>query len=893
MKGCGSSGSDLEREVALGILTSLRERPDAVPNGLNGSLRGFSNSSDIRYMLSETLLQEHIGTRLATWPRFAALYSGRNCVSTAIGNVLRDVGLSRLRTLGLSELVAMLEHSRVEPADAEVLGQLRLLTREAPDWTSGSLRDLLNRLLFQSAASEWVEARRLLVPHGCGPDTDEPRRHALAPPGHRLHPCYYRVKTEDERPAVVFFLFCRQRMEAPAEMLAQWVRDVDSEEARFTALGYLADGELGDRVAELVRGKGWLASVFDDYELMTRLAEEQKDKLRRRLVSASQLEQAVAADADNSEWQERHYSHIDLPTALKRIHRWWSKNRHLLAEEHRSRLYPQELIITQEPNTGQRNLSDSSWFMLLALGSFQGMGRTQEEQHRNFIRYCQDRGWWGVFTDNDPRETPDLWMNIIEEYAEDQHDDEEWAQWMGQFPKFYRLRRWLKDYVDLFLSLNRYEERFTLDTVLAPRSDSRLQGGGSDAPPLTRTLKVGSHFVIRELLHHGVIRNTLAIRNAYAPIERVKHFLHKFGAEVYTSEDIYQILKDCLGEDGATFCGDYDIPLRIISSDDSLRRRLLRESRLEDRFIEELGQIEVEGRSIMMEEDIEGYAPGFRLTTAGFTYTMKPQQELGADEGVTVPCRPDFVIQADPVSDEQPVIAVFTDGFEHHRDSTGDDAAKRMALVRAGYLVWSLTWHDLEAVPGKGYEEADLLGENDGHMAQRQRELDASWNTGQIRSYLAESSLMLLVRYLQNPGVMQWRRAVFTDLLRLFRPADRKSEVLRDCCFDFAQQLPEEFQDSLLALPKGIWFAGQGRWRSTLPNFVDILLALPLDALEYADPTQLKVALHLHDVETNHEIYKQEWNGTLRLYNLLQFLPDASWTTTKGLGRCPGPRDQD
>ena len=133
-----------------------------------------------------------------------------------------------------------------------------------------------------------------------------------------------------------------------------------------------------------------------------------------------------------------------------------------------------------------------------------------------------------------------------------------------------------------------------------------------------------------------------------------------------------------------------------------------------------------------MKEDLDGDTPGFRIITSGLTYIMKPQVEFGAAEGVTVPCRADFVIKAESKSDEQPLIAVFTDGFKYHRDDTENDAAKRMALVRAGYLVWSLTWHDLEAVLGNGDEATDLLGEDDGHMVQRQRELDVSWNTGQI-----------------------------------------------------------------------------------------------------------------------------------------------------------------
>ena len=166
-------------------------------------------------------------------------------------------------------------------------------------------------------------------------------------------------------------------------------------------------------------------------------------------------------------------------------------------------------------------------------------------------------------------------MNIIEEYAEAQYNDEEWTQWLAQFPKLYRLRRWLDDYAELFLSINRLEQPFTLDTVLAPRANPVFQGGGVDAPPLTRTLNLGSHLVIRELLHRGVITNPLAVPHAYAPIKRIKDFFDRFNRRIGSAKDIYAWLERYLGERDSVFGGDYDIPLRIASSDDSILRRLM------------------------------------------------------------------------------------------------------------------------------------------------------------------------------------------------------------------------------------------------------------------------------------------------------------------------------
>ena len=49
--------------------------------------------------------------------------------------------------------------------------------------------------------------------------------------------------------------------------------------------------------------------------------------------------------------------------------------------------------------------------------------------------------------------------------------------------------------------------------------------------------------------------------------------------------------------------------------------------------------------------------------------------------------------------------------------------------------------------------------------------------------------------------------------------------------------------------------------------------------------------IHLHDDETSREEpdYRSVWNGALRLFNLLQFVPNAWWTTRTGVRRTVYP----
>ncbi|MCY4014381.1 MAG: DEAD/DEAH box helicase [Gammaproteobacteria bacterium] len=309
------------------------------------------------------------------------------------------------------------------------------------------------------------------------------------------------------------------------------------------------------------------------------------------------------------------------------------------------------------------------------------------------------------------------------------------------------------------------------------------------------------------------------------------------------------------------------------------------ESELEARFVEALRRIELDGKAVRVREDIVGGKPGFVLTTADLTYYMEVQPEFGESAGVSVASRPDFVIRPARESAVQPPIAIFMDGFEFHRERTDDDSVKRMALVRAGYLVWSLTWHDLEVALGKNDDAADLLGDA-AQMAGLQRSLDSRWGTGLVRSRLREPSLLLLVRYLQNPDAQAWQRAVFTELFCPFDHGSMTSPAMREAFLDAAAQLTPAFRDALVDLPTSCAFAGRGEWRDTPPSFTQIFVALPLAAVETPEPGEMVVALHLDDDRQSSEAdYRREWNGVLRLFNLLQFLPNAWWTTALGVKR--------
>lgn len=133
----------------------------------------------------------------------------------------------------------------------------------------------------------------------------------------------------------------------------------------------------------------------------------------------------------------------------------------------------------------------------------------------------------------------------------------------------------------------------------------------------------------------------------------------------------------------------------------------LLESQLEALFINRLRNIVVAAGGEFHETNVSNYTKGFRLTVPGNphlgggesakSWEIILQKDMGGDNGVLKPSRPDFVFQqCCPESEKKAKsVAVFLDGWEYHQGITDDDTLKRMALKAAGYRVWSLDWDNV------------------------------------------------------------------------------------------------------------------------------------------------------------------------------------------------------
>ena len=563
-------GSDLARIVGLQALARMIDHPRGAPNGLRGKLRGFSNMAEVRYELSDVLLHKGVIAELCAWERFTNRYSRRTCVSREIANILRETNSSSLQTLDLSALVCALERSRVPPTDAQALGRLRLLTKEATDWEADVLQERLTSLQFMSETREWVEAGKLLALHGSRLDPDESRRHALSPPEYRLHRDYY-AQADGEWPAVVFFRLCRQRMEAPAERIVRWVLQAQSEEARSTALEYIADGDLGEQVAERVREREWLPTALS--ALPKNLTPQQVDKLRRRLASRHQITLVVQSGQPSAKPLRAPPKHV-----LGALYDWWRKEGPSARHAYAQAVYPDGFLPSalRSSNAGNHSEHRTTWFTMFALACYQLLGRTRDPQHLGFIQRGMREGWWRNLAESRPPGDFRPWLESLERWSEPSQDDQVFLLWKRTLVDLYTIARGLDDYILLIRKLpgNIRAGSGSLDFILRPSSSSDASRLGADVAPINRSLGIGVNWLIRELVRHGVYRREderLLAPHCWASTQRVRTLLNSLGAEIgdqpdiTVSRDIRDFVVEHIGANHARFEGDFDLPLQIVT----------------------------------------------------------------------------------------------------------------------------------------------------------------------------------------------------------------------------------------------------------------------------------------------------------------------------------------
>jgi DEAD/DEAH box helicase domain-containing protein len=292
-------------------------------------------------------------------------------------------------------------------------------------------------------------------------------------------------------------------------------------------------------------------------------------------------------------------------------------------------------------------------------------------------------------------------------------------------------------------------------------------------------------------------------------------------------------------------------------------------------------------QSVILKKQVVNGKPGYYLRIGDHVWYIEPQATLGKLQGVEEASRADFMFW--PAREQQEIlpVAVFTDGYLHHRYRIGQDMAQRMAIAQSKrYLAWSLTWKDVEnRYRSRGDYFRDYLNPDAFSNPQRYTQFIKHYGTEALRAALREDSFSWLLRYLARPDRELWTRYAFVHgLLYIDGPGfkapsqvDQWSRTLKSCVTDEITELIDTFPDTSLY---GLYEPGDDN------SLLTLQVAVEAEAVNKGDETGMVVTCCLHD-DTGHQEFREfeaSWNGYLRLYNLFQFLSQAFFVTTQGKG---------
>ena len=574
---CGENG--------LGYLVS---HEDAMPNGLWNTYQVLTRPAKIRVVLKGSLGNAFIFKELIGWKYFRDFLGSPESVTTdAIYTVARKVfpsigqTKSQWRSVQLADVLrSFAETEKKITADtARTLGRLLNhddLRHENFEKERELIEQTIHSFLFKTQDGSFHSADEILVPQKHNQaNPDEVRRAAFAAQEHIL-------SNEYQGSGLDFFFSCREKIVIPVEKMAQWLLDAKTDRHKGHGLRYLLEGEHGEKIAAILRARGLGGTWFADLgpESACFQGWEEQDILEilfRKLPSIEELHRLHTETAEIPyDLPEDELKRHDPKEILQRMHSWWTSTKETHLADYERRTYPEGVpLYLGEDDVGR--IDRKSWLILFSLAHFHTIGRQRGVQHKGFIEKCLQRGWWDIFSKENPEARSDEWMGVLEEYIDEQVELSEYEIWMNRFPAIYKFSRWLEDYKEAFLSIERTQSLSGITGILKTRVNADFQGGGVSAPPIEKSLGIGACFTIRELQRKQIINGSQSVPFCYVPVKRTREFCEKIGCRDFSenggienSKVIHRFLCSNLGDTHAEFSNCYDIPLQVVAENEEV-----------------------------------------------------------------------------------------------------------------------------------------------------------------------------------------------------------------------------------------------------------------------------------------------------------------------------------
>lgn len=243
-------------------LQSFYRECAALPTGLWGDYRTLTRLRDLRHAADGALDRESVFRAVSGWKQFQQRAAvGAICSGSQVASVLERVGapFCEAEAIHLATVVEweLGKEKRADPELASHLGKLittKFMTglekgqaAEREESEHKRLVDLFRDMLLQAGDGSWHKAGELVVaiPE---PDVekDEVLRATFAPRECQLNRAYTGT-------ALQFVLASRSRLEAGGDQMAEWVLKASDEGTQVAALRYLLNGELKDKLADVLR----------------------------------------------------------------------------------------------------------------------------------------------------------------------------------------------------------------------------------------------------------------------------------------------------------------------------------------------------------------------------------------------------------------------------------------------------------------------------------------------------------------------------------------------------------------------------------------------------------------------------------------------------------------
>lgn len=322
--------------------------------------------------------------------------------------------------------------------------------------------------------------------------------------------------------------------------------------------------------------------------------------------------------------------------------------------------------------------------------------------------------------------------------------------------------------------------------------------------------------------------------------------------------------------------------IKMVESLHEITFNKLYDSELEMKFIEALRS----SKTIVSKEAVKvkkylstpGGNPGWYISVGDNQYIIEPQVSLGHKGQSAHPSKPDFVIYPkhlkQDITQTRP-IAVFTDGYQFHKDIVHTDMAKRMSIVQEGsHYIWSITWNDL-------HQENSDLRYKAGKQVSR---LPQFLSTLGVDSHIhidQNNSFSVLLYLLEQYQVETFIRYGFGLSLALCSAGKTLKDYASLLHLWRDQQLGKQYEsvtgDSAIALHQHAYISG----KKVLQQYCFI----KKDSFSQKQLHDLYTYLVFDDYQTfdSHEDAVCAWHSFLYLYNILQFLPNTKSLTDKGI----------